>query len=142
MYFAVNDGPFAGLEGSRVTSREIRDRLIREARTNVSIKVEDTDEAGVFRVAARGAMQVAVVVESMRREGYEVLVSRPTVIKKEIDGRTCEPFETAYIEVPDEAVGGTLQSLANRKGQMDAMEAKKRPHQYRGHDSNTRTDWF
>ena len=124
MSFAVNDGPFAGIEGTKVTSREIRDRLFREARTNVSIKVEDTDLSGEFRVSARGAMQVAVVVEEMRREGYEVLVSRPTVIKREIDGKWHEPFETLYLEVPDEAVGGCLQSLANRKGQTEAMTAK------------------
>lgn len=124
MSFAVNDGPFAGLEGDRVTSREIRDRLIREGRTNVSIKVEETDNAGEFRVSARGAMQVAVVVEQMRREGYEVLVSRPTVIKREIDGKWHEPFETLYLEVPDEAVGGCMQSLANRKGVTEAMSAK------------------
>jgi GTP-binding protein len=120
----VNDGPFAGLEGSKVTSREIRDRLIREGRTNVSIKVEETDSAGEFKVSARGAMQVAVVVEQMRREGYEVLVSRPTVIKKEIDGKWNEPFETLYLEVPDEAVGGCMQSLANRKGTTEAMSTK------------------
>ncbi|MDF1823398.1 MAG: translational GTPase TypA [Verrucomicrobiales bacterium] len=124
MSFAVNDGPFAGLEGDRVTSREIRDRLIREGRTNVSIKVEETDAAGVFKVSARGAMQVAVVVEQMRREGYEVLVSRPTVIKKEINGKAHEPFETLYLEVPDEAVGGCMQSLATRKGKVEAMNAK------------------
>lgn len=124
MSFSVNDGPFAGTEGDRVTSREIRDRLVREARTNVSIKVEDTDAAGVFKVSARGAMQVAVVVEQMRREGYEVLVSRPTVIKREIDGKMHEPFETLYLEVPDDAVGGCMQSLATRKGKVEAMSAK------------------
>ncbi len=124
MSFAVNDGPFAGTEGDRVTSREIRDRLIREGRTNVSIKVEDTDAAGEFKVSARGAMQVAVVVEQMRREGYELLVSRPTVIKREIDGKWHEPFETLYLEVPDEAVGGCMQSLATRKGKVEAMSAK------------------
>lgn len=124
MSFAVNDGPFAGTEGDRVTSREIRDRLIREGRTNVSIKVEDTASAGEFKVSARGAMQVAVVVEQMRREGYEVLVSRPTVIKREIDGKMHEPFETLYLEVPDDAVGGCMQSLANRKGKTEAMSAK------------------
>ncbi|MEX2578625.1 MAG: translational GTPase TypA [Verrucomicrobiales bacterium] len=124
MSFAVNDGPFAGTEGDRVTSREIRDRLIREGRTNVSIKVEETDSAGEFKVSARGAMQVAVVVEQMRREGYEVLVSRPTVIKREIDGKMHEPFETLYLEVPDDAVGSCMQTLANRKGTVEAMSAK------------------
>jgi len=122
--FRVNDGPFAGREGKRVTSREIRDRLFREARTNISIGVEDTDEAGVFRVSARGAMQVAVLVESMRREGYEVLVSRPTVIEREIAGSRCEPYEQVYVEVPDEAVGGVLKSLANRRGQTERMDAR------------------
>ena len=124
MSFAVNDGPFAGLEGNRVTSREIRDRLFREGRTNVSIQVEDTENAGEFKVSARGAMQVAVVVEQMRREGYEVLVSRPTVIKREIEGRVHEPYETLYLEVPDEAVGGCMQSIATRKGKVEAMHAR------------------
>lgn len=124
MTFSVNDGPFAGKEGDRVTSREIRDRLFREARTNISIQVADTDLAGVFSVSARGAMQVAVLVESMRREGYEVLVSRPTVIEQEIDGKRCEPYETLYVEAPDDAVNGIMKSLASRKGQIDSMDAK------------------
>jgi GTP-binding protein len=123
MSFSINDGPYAGLEGTKVTSREIRDRLLREARTNVSIQVEDTDAASTFRVNARGAMQVAVVVEEMRREGFELLVSRPTVIKKEIDGKKCEPYETAYIEVPDEALGSIMKTLANRKATTDSMKA-------------------
>ena len=125
MSFSVNDGPMAGREGDRVTSREIRDRLLREARTNISIKLEDMDGAADFKVNARGAMQVAVVVEEMRREGFELLVSRPTVIKKMIDGRSHEPFETLYLEVPEEAVGGCMQSLANRKGQVESMSASK-----------------
>ncbi|MDG1324999.1 MAG: translational GTPase TypA, partial [Opitutales bacterium] len=125
MSFSVNDGPMAGREGDRVTSREIRDRLIREARTNISIKLEDMDGSADFKVNARGAMQVAVVVEEMRREGFEVLVSRPTVIKQIIDGRSHEPYETVYLEVQDEAVGGCMQSLANRKGQVDSMSPNK-----------------
>ena len=125
MSFSVNDGPMAGREGDRVTSREIRDRLLREARTNISIKLEDMDGSADFKVNARGAMQVAVVVEEMRREGFEILVSRPTVIKKMIDGRSHEPFETLYLEVPEEAVGGCMQSLANRKGQVESMSANK-----------------
>ena len=125
MSFSVNDGPMAGREGARVTSREIRDRLLREARTNISIKLEDMDGSADFKVNARGAMQVAVVVEEMRREGFELLVSRPTVIKKMIDGRSHEPFETLYLEVPEEAVGGCMQSLANRKGQVESMSASK-----------------
>jgi GTP-binding protein len=124
MSFAVNDGPYAGTEGTRVTSREIRDRIFREARTNVSIKVEETDSAGEFKVSARGAMQVAVVVEEMRREGYEVLVSRPTVIKREINGKLHEPFEALYLEAPDESIGGCIQALANRKGVMESMSTR------------------
>ena len=124
MSFAVNDGPYAGTEGTRVTSREIRDRIFREARTNVSIKVEETDSAGEFKVSARGAMQVAVVVEEMRREGYEVLVSRPTVIKREINGKLHEPFEALYIEAPDDSIGGCIQALANRKGVMESMSTR------------------
>ena len=124
MFFSVNDGPYAGLDGKRVTSREIRERLLREARTNISIQFEDTDSSSVFKINARGAMQVAVLVEDMRREGFEVLISRPTVIKKQIDGKWYEPFETLYVEVPDESVGGCMQSLANRKGQLDAMNAR------------------
>ena len=125
MTFSVNDGPMAGREGDRVTSREIRDRLLKEARTNISIKFEETADSTEFRVNARGAMQVAVVVEEMRREGFEVLVSRPTVIKKIIDGRSHEPFETLYLEVPDDAVGGCMQALANRKGQVESMSAAR-----------------
>ena len=124
MSFSVNDGPFAGQDGDRVTSRELRDRLRREARTNVSIKFEETEVASQFKLSARGAMQVAVLVEEMRREGYEVLVSRPTVIKKRIKDRMHEPFETLYLEVPDECVGGCMQSLSNRKGQLESMSAR------------------
>ena len=123
MSFSVNDGPLAGKDGDRVTSREIRERLFREARTNVSIKVEDGDDSTEFKVSARGAMQVAVLVETMRREGFEVLVSRPSVIRKEIDGRQHEPFETLYLEVPDDCLGGCMQAMANRKGLVQDMSA-------------------
>ena len=117
MSFSVNDGPMAGREGDRVTSREIRDRLIREARTNISIKLEDLEGSTDFKVNARGAMQVAVVVEEMRREGFEVLVSRPTVIKKMIDGRSHEPFETLYLEVPDDAVEDVCNPCQSQGGE-------------------------
>jgi GTP-binding protein TypA/BipA len=127
MQFAVNDGPLAGQEGKFVTSRQLRERLMRELKTNVSIHIEDSDRAGVFNVRARGAMQVAVLVETMRREGYELLVSRPTVIeKKGPNGERLEPYETVWIEVPDECVGSIMQNLANRKGQLTNME--KLPH--------------
>ena len=126
MQFAVNDGPLVGQEGKLVTSRQLRERLFRELKTNVSISVDDSDKAGVFNVKARGAMQVAVLAETMRREGYEFLVSRPTVIEKMVEGKRHEPYETVWIEVPDECVGGVMQNLANRKGQLTNME--KHPH--------------
>ncbi|HEY8932342.1 MAG TPA: translational GTPase TypA [Rariglobus sp.] len=122
MQFAVNDGPLVGTEGKLVTSRQIRERLMRELKTNVSIHIEDSDRAGVFNVKARGTMQVAVLVETMRREGFEILVSRPTVIEKIVDGQRHEPYETVWIEVPDECVGAIMQNLANRKGQLTNME--------------------
>ena len=123
MQFCVNDGPLVGQEGKLVTSRQLRERLMRELKLNVSIQIEDTDKAGIFNVKARGAMQVAVLVETMRREGFELLVSRPTVIeKKGPDGERQEPYETVWIEVPDECVGAIMQNLANRKGRLTNME--------------------
>ncbi len=126
MQFAVNDGPLVGTEGKLVTSRQLRERLMRELKTNVSIYIDDSEKAGVFNVKARGAMQVAVLVETMRREGFELLVSRPTVIEQVIDGKRLEPYETVWIEVPDECVGSIMQNLANRKGLLTNME--KHPH--------------
>jgi len=126
MQFCVNDGPLVGQEGKLVTSRQLRERLMRELKTNVSIHIEDSDKAGVYNVKARGAMQVAVLVETMRREGFELLVSRPTVIEKLVDGVRHEPYETVWVEVPDECVGAIMQNLANRKGQLTNME--KLPH--------------
>lgn len=122
MQICVNDGPLVGREGKLVTSRQLRERLFRELKTNVSIYVEDTDKAAVFNVKARGAMQIAVLVETMRREGFELLVSRPTVIEKTVNGQRHEPYETVWIEVPDECVGTIMQNLANRKGQLTHME--------------------
>ncbi len=123
MEFAVNDGPFAGQEGKKVTSRQIRDRLMLETESNISIQVEDVGDGGRFLVSARGAMQIAVLVETMRREGYEVLVSRPTVVYREIEGKRCEPFERVWVEVPSEHVGGVIENLNKRKGQMTNLEA-------------------
>ncbi|HKB88969.1 MAG TPA: GTP-binding protein, partial [Opitutaceae bacterium] len=126
MQFCVNDGPLVGQEGKLVTSRQLRERLFRELKTNVSIYIDDSEKAGVFNVKARGAMQVAVLVETMRREGFELLVSRPTVIEKHENGQRLEPYETVWIEVPDECVGSIMQNLANRKGLLTNME--KLPH--------------
>ncbi|RRJ96114.1 translational GTPase TypA [Opitutaceae bacterium TAV4] len=123
MQFSVNDGPLVGQEGKLVTSRQIRERLMRELKTNVSLFIDDADRAGTFNVKARGAMQVAVLVETMRREGFELLVSRPTVIERTgPNGERLEPYETVWIEVPDECVGSIMQNLANRKGQITNME--------------------
>jgi GTP-binding protein len=120
MEFAVNDGPLAGQDGKKVTSRQIAERLDREMRTNISVKIEA--EGGTrFKVTARGAMQIAVLVETMRREGFEILVSRPTVIMKDIDGKRCEPFEQLWVEVPDDCLGAVMENLARRKGVMTNM---------------------
>lgn len=124
MEFAINDGPLAGRDGKLVTSRQIRERLEREKKTNVSIQVEDGEKSGQFYVSARGAMQISVLVETMRREGFEVLVSRPTVIKKEIDGVTMEPFETVWLEIPEDSMGGIMENLNNRRGIMQNMETR------------------
>jgi len=122
MQFSINDGPFGGREGKHVTSRAIKDRLDREVQTNISIEVSDTDKAGVFEVAARGAMQISVLVETMRREGFEVLVSRPMVITQKSDsGETLEPFETVFVEVPEEYTGGVMKTLANRRARIEDM---------------------
>ncbi|HEY8994575.1 MAG TPA: translational GTPase TypA [Lacunisphaera sp.] len=123
MQFSVNDGPLVGQEGKLVTSRQLRERLMRELKVNVSIQIEDSEKAGVFNVKARGAMQVAVLVETMRREGFELLVSRPTVIEQTgPNGERLEPYETVWVEVPDECVGAVMQNLANRKGRLTNME--------------------
>ncbi len=125
MEFSINDGPLGGKEGKHVTSRAIRERLMHEIKTNVSLQVEDTDQAGVFNVSARGAMQIAVLVEQMRREGFEVCVSRPTVIyRRDENGKLLEPFETLYIESPGEYTQGILKLLINRKGMMENMETE------------------
>lgn len=122
MEFAVNDGPFAGRDGKKVTSRQIRERLLREARTNVSLKVSESGEGTRFLVRARGAMQIAILVEEMRREGFEVLLSRPTVIYETIDGKLSEPFENLWIEVPETELGAVLENLAKRRASVQGME--------------------
>jgi len=123
MGICINDGPLAGREGTLLTARQVGERLIRESRTNVSIQVSDTDRAGHFDVKARGEMQIAILVEQMRREGFELLVSRPEVIfKRAEDGSILEPMESIYVEVPTENLGDILQSLATRKAEIISME--------------------
>jgi len=119
MHMLVNDSPFAGREGKFVTARHLRERLIRETRGNISLQVSDTETAGAFEINARGEMQIAVLVEQMRREGYEVMVSRPEVIfHRDEKGNLLEPLEDLYVDVPDENLGDVLQSIANRKGEV------------------------
>jgi GTP-binding protein len=123
MKICINDGPLAGREGKLLTARQVRERLIREMRTNVSIQVSDTDTAGHFEIKARGEMQIAIIVEQMRREGFEVLVSRPEVIyQRDVDGSLLEPMETLYVDVPGENLGDILQSLAGRKAEIVSMD--------------------
>jgi GTP-binding protein len=127
MQICINDGPLAGREGRLLTARQVRERLIRETRTNVSLQVSDTDTAGHFEIQARGEMQIAILVEQMRREGFEVLVSRPEVIfKRAADGALLEPFETLYVDVPQENLGDIMQSLAARKADIVNMEHQTR----------------
>ncbi len=123
MKICINDGPLAGREGKLLTARQVRERLVRETRTNVSILFADTDIAGHFEIQARGEMQIAIIVEQMRREGFEILVSRPEVIfQRDEDGTLLEPLETLYVDVPNEYLGDILQSLAGRKADITHME--------------------
>jgi GTP-binding protein len=122
MAFAVNDGPLAGLDGKKVTARSIWERLEREGRANVSLQVSQTDNSKIFHVTGRGGMQIAVLVEQMRREGYEVLVSRPEVLKhQDENGKWLEPIEKVFLEVPQDAVGDVMEALATRKGNVTDM---------------------
>lgn len=123
MRILVNDSPFAGREGKFVTARHVRERLIRETRGNVSLQITDTDTAGAFEINARGEMQIAILVEQMRREGYEVMVSRPEVIfHRDESGNLLEPLENLYLEVPEENLGDVMQSIAGRKGEVIAID--------------------
>ncbi len=121
MIFYVNNGPFAGTEGKFVTSRHLKARLEKEMKLNVSLKVKDTERTDAFEVSGRGELQLGVLIESMRREGFELMVSKPTVITKTIDGKKNEPFEEVFIDVPDEFVGVVTEKLQMRKGQLVNM---------------------
>ncbi len=121
MNFLVNNSPFAGREGKYVTSRNLRDRLFKEVETNVAMRVEETDSADTFRVSGRGELHLSILIEQMRRQGYEFQVSRPTVIFKEIDGVMCEPIEYLIIEVPEDYVGAVMEKLGARKAELVDM---------------------
>lgn len=122
MTFVVNDSPFAGKEGKFVTSRQLRERLQRELLTNVALRVEDTDSPDRFSVSGRGELHLGILIETMRREGFEFQVSQPKVIFRTIDGTPSEPYETLVMDVPEEAVGSCIEKLGLRKGEMQNME--------------------
>ena len=128
MTFSVNNGPFAGREGQFVTSRHIRDRLFRELERNVSLRVKEGETPDSFEVSGRGELHLSVLIETMRREGFELLVSRPKVIIKEIDGVKCEPIETLVVNVPDDSVGTVIEKLGRRKAEMVNMEPAEDGH--------------
>src|SRR5437879_4258193 len=123
MHILVNDSPFAGRDGKFVTARHLRERLVRETRGNVSLQVNDTETAGAFEINARGEMQIAILVEQMRREGHELMVSRPEgIFGLEEDSTLLEPLENLYVDLPNENLGQILQSVANRKGEILGMD--------------------
>jgi len=121
MTFGVNTSPFAGREGQFVTSRHLRDRLFKEVETNVSMKVEETDSADTFKVSGRGELHLSILIETMRREGYELQVGKPEVVYKTINGQRCEPLENLTIEVPQEYMGTVMESLGTRKAELSNM---------------------
>lgn len=125
MNFSVNDSPFAGQEGKFVTSRQLRKRLYNELEKNVSLRVEDTDSTDCFKVSGRGELHLSILIETMRREGYEFAVSKPEVIYKEINGEHCEPYENLIIDVPEEYAGSVIERLSNRKAEMKDMQTSK-----------------
>ncbi len=122
MTFSVNDSPFAGQEGKFVTSRQIRDRLMRELETNVALRVEDGETTDKFLVSGRGELHLGILIETMRREGFEFQVSQPQVIYREVNGQPYEPYEYLVLDVPEEAVGGCIERLGQRKGEMQDMQ--------------------
>lgn len=121
MTFSVNDSPFAGQEGKFVTSRQLRDRLMRELLKDVSLRVEEGDTTDSFKVAGRGEMHISILIETMRREGYEFSVGTPKVLYKEIEGVKCEPIEKVVIDVPEESMGSVMDKLGQRKAEMVSM---------------------
>lgn len=123
MDFMVNTSPLAGTEGKFVTSRQIRDRLQKELLTNVALRVEDTADADVFRVSGRGELHLTILLENMRREGFELAVGKPRVVYREINGQKCEPYENLTVDVPDDNQGAVMEELGRRRGELTNMES-------------------
>ncbi|MBY6283373.1 translational GTPase TypA [Neisseria sicca] len=123
MDFMVNTSPLAGTEGKFVTSRQIRDRLQKELLTNVALRVEDTADADVFRVSGRGELHLTILLENMRREGFELAVGKPRVVYRDIDGQKCEPYENLTVDVPDDNQGAVMEELGRRRGELTNMES-------------------
>src|SRR5690625_2493 len=118
MTFLVNNSPFAGREGNFITSRKIEERLMKQLETDVSLRVDSTDSPDVWTVSGRGELHLSILIENMRREGYELQLGKPQVIIKEIDGIKCEPVERVQVDVPEEYTGPVMESLGARKGEM------------------------
>lgn len=123
MDFMVNTSPLAGTEGKFVTSRQIRDRLTKELLVNVALRVEDTEDTDVFRVSGRGELHLTILLENMRREGFEIAVGKPRVVYRDIDGERCEPYETLTVDLEDENQGAVMEELGRRRGEMQNMES-------------------
>ncbi|MBN8858424.1 MAG: translational GTPase TypA, partial [Sphingobacteriales bacterium] len=124
MLFSINNSPFFGKDGKFVTSRHLRDRLIKETEKNLALRVTDNDNGDSFLVYGRGILHLGVLIETMRREGYELTVGQPQVIVKEIDGKKCEPYETLVVDVPEEFASKVIDLVSRRKGEMLVMETK------------------
>jgi len=123
MDFMVNTSPLAGKEGKFVTSRQIRERLTKELLVNVALRVDDTDDADIFRVSGRGELHLTILLENMRREGFEIAVGKPRVVYREIDGKKCEPYENLTVDIEDETQGAVMEELGRRKGELSNMES-------------------
>src|SRR5690606_6743671 len=121
MNFQVNTSPFAGREGKFVTSRHLRERLFRELQSNVALRVEETDEPDVFRVAGRGELHLTILIENMRREGYELAVSRPQVVMKLVDGQPHEPYEALTVDIEESHQGAVMEALGARRAELTNM---------------------
>ena len=121
MQFSVNTSPFAGREGSYVTSRNLRERLQKELLTNVSLRVQETDSTDSFKVLGRGELQLSILIETMRRESYELMVGKPEIVTKTVNGKLMEPQEKLVVDIPEAFVGVVIEELGSRKGQMVKM---------------------